>query len=216
VNIFQTKRFSTVVLGCYLKKKVPVKNLYIWLLILGLGLTSCSNTQRATPISSVLVTVEVTRIVPITTTPVPPKTATPTSTLKPIDASNTQTAEVFGTPIVANMECYLTAITQSDLNSCAASRRDEMEKQMAVLINAIKEGSYPYNSEKKLQMFLQFQSEWEDFIQRECEFRSGHTLTGDSGTLDGGSMAPMNNNECLAQKYQDRLRELQILLHSDG
>jgi uncharacterized protein YecT (DUF1311 family) len=193
-----------------------VKNLYVWLLILGLGLTSCSNTQTATPISSVLVTVEVTRIVQITTTPVPPKTSTPTSTLKPIDASNTQTAEVFGTPIVANMECYLTAITQSDLNSCAASRRDEMEKQMAVLINAIKEGSYPYNSEKKLRMFLQFQSEWEDFIQRECAFRSGHTLTGDSGTLDGGSMAPMNNNECLAQKYQDRLRELQVLLHSDG
>jgi uncharacterized protein YecT (DUF1311 family) len=194
-----------------------MKNLYVWLFVLVLGLTSCmSNTQTATPNTPVLVTVEVTQIVQITATPVPEKISTPTPTLRPIDASSTQTSELIGTPIVANIECYLTAITQSDLSSCAASRRDEMEKQMAVLINAIKEGSYPYDSEKKLQMFLQFQSEWEGFIQRECAFRSGHTLTGDSGTLDGGSMAPMNNNECLAKKYQDRLRELQGLLFRDG
>jgi hypothetical protein len=192
-----------------------MKNVYIWLLVLVLGLTACmGNTQTATPNPPVLVTVEVTRIVQITTTPVPPKTSTPTSTLKPIDASNTQTAELIGTPIVANIECYLTAITQSDLNSCAASRRDEMEKQMAGLINAVKEGSYPYDSEKELQMFLQFQSEWEGFIQRECAFQAGYTLTGNSGHL--GTMAPMNYNECLAQKYQDRLREIQGLLHSDG
>lgn len=194
-----------------------MKNLYAWLLIVGLGLTSCSsNAQTATPITPVLVTLEVTRIVQITTTPVPQKTSTPTSTLKPADAASTQSAALIGTPIVANMECYMTAVTQGDLNNCAVTRRDEMEKQMEGLIIVIKEGSYPYDSEKKLQMFLQLQSEWEGFIKRECEFRSGYTLTGDSGILDGGTMAPMNYNECLVQKYQDRLRELQGLLFRDG
>jgi len=74
------------------------------------------------------------------------------------------------------------------------------------LVYAIKERQY-YSIEE-LKTFLQFQSEWENFSQRECLFQSGY------GKSDSGSMAPMNYNECLVQKYEDRLRELQEILYS--
>lgn len=115
-----------------------MKNLYIWFFALILGLNSCSNLQIAIPTSPNVVIVEVTRIVQITTTPVPIETLTPSPTLEPADVSSTQTAKLIGTPIVADMECYWTATTQSDLNNCAVTRNDELEKQMATLINAIK------------------------------------------------------------------------------
>ena len=55
--------------------------------------------------------------------------------------------------------------------------------------------------------FSQFQAEWQDLARRECEFRSGRNA------IDSGSMALTDNNECLVAKYEDRLRELQILLY---
>jgi uncharacterized protein YecT (DUF1311 family) len=87
-----------------------------------------------------------------------------------------------------------------------------MEKQMAILIDAIK-GKH-YYSETELRTFLKFQSEWDSFIKRECEYRSGYSLDGASGLLKGGTMAPTNYYECLTQKYQDRLRELQSILYN--
>jgi len=63
--------------------------------------------------------------------------------------------------------------------------------------------------------FREFQMEWEDFVRRECEFRSGHTFTEVDGVSQyvGGSMALTGYNECLIGKYEDRLRELQIQLY---
>lgn len=182
-----------------------MKNLYVCFFALILVLMACKNTSRDVQVLPTPARVEVTRIVQISTTSVPSETFTITPTLKPADASSTRSAEIFGTPIVANMDCYWAATTQSDLNNCALTRKDEMEKQMAGLINAIKERQY--YSEKKLQTFLKFQSEWEGFIKRECDFRSGYSQK------DSGTMAPMNYNECLVQKYQDRLLELQGILH---
>lgn len=65
-------------------------------------------------------------------------------------------------------------------------------------------------------IFLQFQTDWEDFIKRECVFRSGLSIVENSGSYVGGTMAPMNYNDCLVNKYQNRLRELQLLLFKDG
>jgi len=63
--------------------------------------------------------------------------------------------------------------------------------------------------------FLQLQAEWEDFVIRECEFRSGYIVIETDGVFhyQGGSMALTNYNECLVGKYEDRLRELQIQLY---
>ena len=55
--------------------------------------------------------------------------------------------------------------------------------------------------------FSQFQAEWQDLAICECEFRSGRNA------INIDSMALTNNNECLVGKYEDRLRELQILLY---
>lgn len=187
-----------------------MKNSYVWFFALVLGLTSCSNSPTVTQASPTAIVVEVTRIVQITTTPIPQKTSTPTSTPNIVDLGSTAVAKVVGTPIKANIRCYETAANQGDLNNCALTRKDEMEKQMAGLINAIKERRY--YSRAELQTFLRFQSEWENFIKRECVFQSGYALVGDSGLLKGGTMAPTNYNECLVQKYQNRLREMQGLL----
>jgi uncharacterized protein YecT (DUF1311 family) len=188
-----------------------MKSFYIWLVILTVGLSSCGNLNATTPMPPVAINIEVTQIVQVTTTPLHPKTPTPVATLKPEDWQSTQTALLVGTPIVANFECYQTAFTQLDMNNCSIARKDEMEEKMDELLSAVK---YLHSySEEDLQIFLQFQNEWEDFIQRECIFRSGnYPLSGDSGALRGGSMARMSYNECLVHKYQDRLRELQILL----
>jgi uncharacterized protein YecT (DUF1311 family) len=181
-----------------------MKNSYVWFFVLLLGLTSCSNSQVGNQTFPTVV-MEVTRIVQITTTPIPEKTSTPTPTLKPVDAMSTKTSELIGTPIAANWECYETAVTQGDLNNCSNIRRDEMEKQMTGLVNAIKERRP--NAGEEFKTFLKFQSEWENFTQRECLFRSGY------GKSYSGSMALMNYNECLVQKYEDRLRELQGILY---
>ncbi|HAE59814.1 MAG TPA: hypothetical protein DCG54_10000 [Anaerolineae bacterium] len=192
-----------------------MKSFYIWLVILIVGLSSCGKLNTTTPIAPTAVNIEVTRIVQVTTTPLPPKTSTLIATLRPEDWQSTQTAFLVGTPVVASFECYQTAFTQLDMNNCSTARKDELEEKMEELLKALK-GFHSY-SEEDLQTFLRFQNEWEDFIQRECIFRSGnYPLSGDSGTLKGGSMARMSYNECLVHKYQDRLRELQILLAPEG
>jgi uncharacterized protein YecT (DUF1311 family) len=131
-----------------------------------------------------------------------------------IDASNTQVAERIGTPVVANFDCYMTAMTQGAMNGCAAERRNDMEKRIVEVIDAIKERNL--YTETELPRFLQLQAEWQDLAERECVLRSGYETDENGGQYKGGSMAPMSYRECLVQKYEDRLRELQILLIPNG
>ncbi len=172
-----------------------MKNLFISLLVTSLALMSCSN------VDPTVITAEVIRLTQNTEISAP--------TLDSLEVANTQTSYLIGTPIAIKSECYKTAITQLELNSCATSRESEAEQQMDVLVKDIEEKyeSYP---QEKLQSFLLFQSEWKDFSKRECEFRSGHIFI--ENNYEGGSMAIMNFNECLVNKYQNRLRELQIQL----
>jgi uncharacterized protein YecT (DUF1311 family) len=173
-------------------------------------LTSCIGSEQSTETTPTAITVEVTRIIQITTTPLPTDTATPAPTLDLTDTLATVLAEEIGTPIVASDDCYETALTQLEMNSCAIGRREELERQMAELLKAL-EKHYQLYSQEELEKFQSFQSEWEDLSKRECEFHSGMILVEDNGSLyyEGGTMAIASYNECMVQKYQDRLREYQ-------
>lgn len=176
-------------------------------------LASCSPTQQKAEIRPTIITVEITKLVQITNTPVPQPSSTLTPTLEPIHARATSYAEMIGTPIVATEECYETAFTQQEMNSCAAYRESGLEKEMEKLVNALQE-RYKRGSEKDLKKFLAFQQEWEYLSKRECEFLAGYTI--EDGGYKGGSMAPLNYWGCLEGKYEDRLRELQQQLFVPG
>jgi uncharacterized protein YecT (DUF1311 family) len=156
---------------------------------------------------------KVTKIVQITTTPIPKNTATFVPTLDPLGVVATQIAKAIGTPIVAKEECYKEASNQTEIDSCVAIRRESMETQMAEMVKSLQE-RYLLNSQEKSQKFLDLQSEWRSFSKSECEFRSGAVVIEQNGIFQytGGSIAVRDYNECLVKKYQDRLRELQIEL----
>ncbi len=166
-------------------------------------LASCSLVPKSIEEHPSAITVEVTRIVQVTTTPVPTNIPTGTPTLAKRDADATAIAQEIGTPIVASWDCYETAQSQRDLNECAAARLEQLKQQMAELIK-IREAQYQPHFPEGIKKMQKFQAEWEDFSHRECVFHSG---------LDSdlpGTMAPMNYAECMVAKYEDRLRELQI------
>lgn len=167
-------------------------------------LAACTLVPQNIEKPSTVITVEVTRIVQITTTPVPTNIPTSTPTLAKKDVDATAIAQEIGTPIVASWACYETAQSQRDLNDCAAARLGKLEQQMAELVKA-REVQYQQDFLEGLKKFQKFQAEWADLSDRECMFRSG--LDGDGWP---GTMAPMNYGECMIAKYEDRLRELQI------
>ena len=172
--------------------------------VFAIFLTSCSGLSQSREVTPSVVTVEVTRIVEITTTPIPSATITPSPTLDQSDALSTALAERIGTPIVASDECYDTAQSQRDLNGCAGARLTELQNQMSKLVSTI-EAHYQQRFPEGLEKFQNFHTEWEDFSDRECMSRSGLDSDGWVGT-----MASMNYGECMVSKYEDRLREYQI------
>ena len=172
--------------------------------LIAVFLTSCSAASQSLEEVPTASAVEVTRIVQITTTPVPTATITPAATLSEGDIARTEVAWKIGTPIVASEECYQTAQSQMELNACAGARIQDLEKHMDELFTSLEE-RYQRVSPEALEKFRNLHSEWEDLSKRECEFRSG--LDGEGSP---GSMAPLNYGECMRGKYEDRLREYQI------
>jgi len=171
-------------------------------------LTGCRGFLQSVEINATATGVEVTRVVQITTTPIPTKTITSTPTISPADRSMTAIARQIGTAIVASDECYRTAQTQRDLNTCAARRIEELEIHMAELLKKV-EFHYRAGSQESLEKFQSIQAEWKDLSHRECRLSSG--LDGDGWP---GTMAPLNYGECMVSKYEDRLREFQVQIFS--
>jgi uncharacterized protein YecT (DUF1311 family) len=167
-------------------------------------LTACSGSSQSMEVTPMVITVEVIRIVQVTITPIPTKTMTPAPTLDAMDQGGTAVAKRIGTPIVASLDCYRTALTQMELTACAGTRLQTLETQMSELLKAI-EAHYQQRFPEGLEKFENFHAEWENFSDRECMSRSG--LDGDGFA---GSMAPMNYAECMVGKYEDRLTEYQI------
>ena len=182
--------------------KTPIVLTYLFAVFLA----SCSGPSQSMEVTPIVLTVEVTRIVQITTTPIPTEERRSAPTLDTIDQGGTSVAERIGTPIVASDECYETARTQMDLNACAGTRLQELENRMAELVTAI-EARYLQRFPEGLEKFQNFHTEWEAFSDRECMSRSGFDSDGWVGT-----MASMNYGECMVAKYEDRLREYQIQL----
>jgi hypothetical protein len=169
-------------------------------------LTSCSGSSQSLESTAVFITAEVTRIVQITTTPIPTQTITPAPTLSEGDIARTAIAERIGTPMIASTECYETAQSQRELTGCAAARLEKLRSNMEELLKVI-EAHYQKSFPEGLEKFRNYHAEWEDFSDRECMTRSG--LDGDGWA---GTMAPMNYGECMVSKYEDRLREYQIVI----
>ena len=177
-----------------------MKSTIIFSFLFAIFFTSCSGSFKNLESTPIINTVEVTRIVQITTTPIP------TSTFSQMDIAETALAESIGTPIVASTECYKTAQSQRELNSCAAARLEKLQNNMEELIKII-ETHYQERYPEGLEKFQNYHTEWEDFSDRECMTRSG--LDGDGNP---GTMAPMNYGECMVSKYEDRLRDYQIVI----
>ena len=183
-----------------------MKSIFVLTCLFTILLTSCSGSSQSLELTPVVVTVEVTRIIQITTTPIPTQTITPAPTLSQGDIARTAIAERIGTPIVASTECYETAQSQRELTGCAAARLEKLQNNMDELLKVI-EAHYQQSPPEELEKFQNYQAEWEDFSDRECMTRSG--LDGDGLA---GTMASMNYGECMIAKYQDRLREYQIVI----
>jgi hypothetical protein len=169
-------------------------------------LASCSGSSKIVEATPVVITVEVTRIIQITTSPIPTQMLTPTPTLTQGDIARTAIAKMIGTPIVASAECYETAQSQRELTGCAAARLEKLQNNMDELLKVI-EAHYQHSFPEGLEKFKNYHAEWKDFSDRECMTRSG--LDGDGWA---GTMAPMNYGECMVSKYEDRLREYQIAI----
>lgn len=156
-----------------------------WVVIVVLSLIACNAPQ--TPLSTetpILLTstpqiVEVTRIVKVEQTVV--ITATPG-------------------PLIAQ-ECFNNAMTQYDLNNCAAEERWASQARLENIISQIK-----LSSDEK-QEFDKLQKEWEDLTERNCMFYYDKW----------GSMRPMQQSMCIAIRIKERIRELEIVyLTPDG
>ena len=152
-----------------------------WAALFILFLVSCSRTETQLPIATepvVLVSstpqiIQVTRIVPVEQTVV--VTATPV-------------------PLLAQ-ECFNQAITQSDLNNCAAEERFSAQAKLEDTISKIKLSP----DEKK--QFDKFQKEWEALIESNCTFYYDKW----------GSMRPMQQSMCIASRIKERINELKTV-----
>ena len=167
-------------------------------------LASCNDVSQSAKTTPIIITIEVTKIVQITTTPIPTTSITPSPTLRPFDVISTTVADEIGTPIVASRECYEIAQTQFEINQCAAERMQKLHDNMTELLNIV-EKHYKKHSQEELEKFQDYHMEWEDFSDRECSTRAGYDSNGWVGTMVSGVYG-----ECMISKYENRLREYQI------
>ncbi|MCC6298404.1 MAG: DUF1311 domain-containing protein [Anaerolineales bacterium] len=162
------------------------------MLILAVFVVSCSavetqlpaNTETPIPNTSTPQIVEVTRIVNAVQTVI--VTATPE-------------------PLLAQ-DCFATAMTQADLNGCAAVESELAKAELAATISQIN-----FSPDQKT-AFEKLQTEWESRVWEECKFFYGQIIDDGNGHIHyaGGTMAPMRIGFCLADQYKSRTRELKF------
>jgi uncharacterized protein YecT (DUF1311 family) len=117
-----------------------------------------------------------------------------------------QTVIVTATPLpLLSEECFKNAITQSDLNGCAAEERFLAQGDLENTILLIK-GKFNFSLDDE-QAFDKLQKEWEDIVERNCNFYYEKW----------GSMGPMQRSMCVAARIKERITELEIVyLTPDG
>jgi len=152
-----------------------------WFLIFVSFITACGISETQLPLA--------------TETPVP-LTSTPQIIEVTRVVNVEQTVVVTATPeLLLAQDCFNTAITQSDLNNCAAEERFSAQAKLENTISQIK------LSPEEKQEFDRLQKEWEDLIVRNCNFYYDKW----------GSMRPMQQSMCIALRIKERIKELEIV-----
>ena len=91
------------------------------------------------------------------------------------------------------------AMTQMEMNQCAAQAFERQDQQLNRVYNQYRAGLQP----KDRQALKQVQLAWIKFRDLACAF--------ESASVEGGSAYPMVLNGCLAQKTAARVKELEQL-----
>ena len=91
------------------------------------------------------------------------------------------------------------ATTQLDLNQCSAASMRAADAELMKFTSTYKKRLSP----TQVQLFEKAHSAWEHFRRDACGFES-------SG-VEGGSAYPMVYGQCMTEKAQTRLKELQQL-----
>jgi len=151
-----------------------------WGLIFALLLAACNTSQPKMPLS--------------TATPIPNTSMPPIiEVTRVIEIVQTVVVAATSEPLLAQ-ECFDNAVTQGDLNGCAAEERFSAQAQLQETISRIE-----LSSEVK-QEFDRLQKDWKDVIERNCMFYYDKW----------GSMRSMQQSMCIAQRIKERIKELEI------
>ena len=166
-------------------------NLKYLVFVFALCINACGTTQTqlplvtetSIPLTSTAQIIEVTRVVEVE------QTVVVTATFEPFLAQ----------------ECFNNAMTQLELNGCAAEERFSAQEDLENTILLVKE-KFNFSPEDE-QAFDALQKEWEDLVERNCDFYYEKW----------GSMGPMQRSMCIALRIKERIKELEIVyLTPDG
>ena len=140
--------------------------------------------------------------VPVSTDTRVPNTSTPQFIEVTRIVRVEQTVVVTATPIPAlAQECFDTAMTQRELNDCAALEYERAKAELQTTISQIN-----FSPDEK-SAFDKLQAEWEARVSDECKFFYAQLVKDSNGNFHykGGSMAPMRTGLCLAEQYKYRM-----------
>ncbi len=144
----------------------------------------------------------------------PTRTATPKVLLREVTRIVTPIRTVIvtttPTPYLAKA-CFDQAMTQVDINSCAAEQRALAEE---ILEKTLAQIDLPVDEKTTLG---QMQAEWLNQAEQDCEFFYGKIITSEDGFIyyARGSMAPMLINMCIANRIEQHILELKYAYLTD-
>lgn len=157
-----------------------------WIVVLILSLVACNTPPTQLPLS--------------TETPIPSPTPQIIEVTRVIQVEQTVVVTPTPEPLLAQ-QCFNNAMTQYDLNNCAAEERFSAQAKLDYTISRIK-----LSAEEK-QEFDKLQKEWENLIERNCIFYYDKW----------GSMRPMQQSMCITFRIKERIKELEVVyLTPDG
>jgi uncharacterized protein YecT (DUF1311 family) len=176
--------------------------------IISAGLAACA--ANSVPAPSQISTVEVTRIVQVSSTP---QTVEVTREVTR-EVWILQTVEVTPTtlPLLVK-DCFDNAMTQGEMNDCS---NQEYELALKELDQTIAQIKIP---EKDMQDLKQTQATWQNQMEHECDLFTGRVITDENGNIlryVGGSMAPMERGFCRANRTKARINELKTYFIYSG
>lgn len=104
-------------------------------------------------------------------------------------------------PVLAGpaQDCFDTAVTQRQMNRCAASNLETERERLASILIHIRSGLRP----ESLRGFEASRQAWENWLELHCAWERDRA--------EGGSIAPLLHLECLADHTRMRRKRLEHL-----